>query len=100
MSVQKNGQQIIKVTRNKQTGMWEIPLETQQSKVVVNEIMDQTTKTITVTVSPCLTFHPNNKKPLQVNQADFPQDFTRPRRGVNKEASGKIDKKKLDTYTL
>ena len=34
MSVQKNGQEIIKSTRNKQTRMWEVPLETQQSEVV------------------------------------------------------------------
>ena len=31
MPVQKNGQEIVKVTRNKQTEMWKVPLETQQS---------------------------------------------------------------------
>ena len=30
MSAQKNGQKIRKGTRNKQTGMWEVPLEIQQ----------------------------------------------------------------------
>ena len=30
ISVQKNVQEIIKGTRNKQTGMWGVPLETQQ----------------------------------------------------------------------
>ena len=43
-SFQKNGQKIIKVTRNKQTGMWEVLLETQLSEVVANTILEQTTK--------------------------------------------------------
>ena len=30
MSVHKNGQEIIKGTQNKKTGMWEVPLEAQQ----------------------------------------------------------------------
>ena len=32
VSVQNNGQQIIKVAKNKQTGMWEFTLEIQQSE--------------------------------------------------------------------
>ena len=44
MSVQNNEQQIIKFTRNNKTVIWEVTLETQQSEVVVNNIMDQTTK--------------------------------------------------------
>ena len=44
MSVQKNGQEIIKGTRNKQTGMWEVTLEAQQSETVTNKILAQTTK--------------------------------------------------------
>ena len=31
MLVQENGQEIIKGTRNKQNGIWEVPLETQKS---------------------------------------------------------------------
>ena len=31
MSIQKNGEEIIKGTRNKKTVMWEVPLGTQQS---------------------------------------------------------------------
>ena len=34
ISVQKNRQDIIKGTINKQTGMWDVPLETQQSEAV------------------------------------------------------------------
>ena len=41
----KNGQQIIKCTRNNQNGMWEVLLETKQSEVEENNIMEHTTKT-------------------------------------------------------
>ena len=68
MSVQKNGQEIIRVTRNKQTRMWEVPLETQKSEDVRDTIMAQTLKTITITVPSCRTFQPNNSKPPQVNK--------------------------------
>ena len=44
ISIQKNGKEIIKVTRNKKTGIWEVPLGTQQSENVVNNIMAQTSK--------------------------------------------------------
>ena len=40
----ENLQVIIKGTRNKQTGMWEVPLETQQSEAVTRNILDQKTK--------------------------------------------------------
>ena len=43
-TVQKIGQKILKGTRNKPTGMWEVTLEQQQSKPVVNSILSQTTK--------------------------------------------------------
>ena len=39
MKVQNKGQQILKVTSNKQTGTWEVILITQQSKPVVNHIL-------------------------------------------------------------
>ena len=42
-TVQNNGQQILKFTRNKKTGLWEVTLETQQSKMVLSNILDQTT---------------------------------------------------------
>ena len=44
MQVQKNGQEILKGTRNKQTGMWEVTLKKKQSEAVTNNIMSQTTK--------------------------------------------------------
>ena len=44
MSVQNNVQELIKGTKNKQTVMWEVPLEIQQSEAVVNNIMSKTTK--------------------------------------------------------
>ena len=44
MSIQKNREEIIKGTRNKKIGMWEVPLGPQQSKNVVNNIMAQTSK--------------------------------------------------------
>ena len=44
ISVQNNRQIIIKVTRNKQTGMWGVPLKTQQSEILTNNIMVQTNK--------------------------------------------------------
>ena len=42
--IHKNGEEIIKGTRHKKTGMWEAPLGTQQSENMVNNIMAQTSK--------------------------------------------------------
>ena len=39
ISIHKNGEEIIKGTRKKKTGMWEVPLETQQEENVVNKIL-------------------------------------------------------------
>ena len=39
MSVQNNGQDIIKGTRNKKYGMWEVPLATQKSESVTNNVL-------------------------------------------------------------
>ena len=44
MSVQKNGQEIIKGTRNNKTVIWEVPLKTQQPASEINNIMAQTSK--------------------------------------------------------
>ena len=44
MSVHKNGQEIIKGTRNNKTGMWEVPLENQQSETETNKILEQSSK--------------------------------------------------------
>ena len=44
MSIHKNGEETIKGTRNKKTGMWEVPLGPQQPENVVNKIMAQTSK--------------------------------------------------------
>ena len=35
----------MKGSRNKQTGMWEVPMKIQQSEAVKNKIRDQTFKT-------------------------------------------------------
>ena len=40
----KKWTKIIKGNRNKQTRIWEVPLETQQFKIVVNNILAQTNK--------------------------------------------------------
>ena len=45
ISVENNGQEIIKGTRNKKNGMWEVPLETQQPAAAINDILVQTSKT-------------------------------------------------------
>ena len=44
MSIHKNGEEIIKGTRNKKTRMWEVPLGPQKSENVVNNILAQTSK--------------------------------------------------------
>ena len=44
MSIQKNGEEIIKGTINKKTGMWEVPLGTQKSENVANNILEQNSK--------------------------------------------------------
>ena len=44
MSIHKNGEEIIKGNINNKTVMWEVPLGTQQSENVVNNILEQTQK--------------------------------------------------------
>ena len=44
MAVQNNGQEIIKGTRNKKNGTWEVPLDTQQPSAVINNIQEQSSK--------------------------------------------------------
>ena len=44
MYIQNNGEEIIKGARNKNTGMWEVPLGPQQSETMVNNILAQTSK--------------------------------------------------------
>ena len=44
MSIQKNGEETIKGTRNMKTGMWEVPLGQQQSENAVSNILAQTSK--------------------------------------------------------
>ena len=44
MPIQENGLEIIKGTRDKKTGMWEVPLGTQKPENVVNNILAQTSK--------------------------------------------------------
>ena len=44
ISVHNNGQEIVKSTRNKKTGMLEVPLDIQQSQAVTNNILAQTSK--------------------------------------------------------
>ena len=44
MSPQKQSRQKIKVTWNKQTGIWEVTLKTKQSKTMINNILDWKTK--------------------------------------------------------
>ena len=42
MAIKNNGKETIKGTRNRKTGIWEVPLGTQQSENVVNNILAQT----------------------------------------------------------
>ena len=65
MSVQKNGQYIIKGTINKQGVMWKVPLETQQSEAMENNILAQTAKTRTSTVPPKICFSPTTESLLK-----------------------------------
>ena len=44
MSIQKNGEEIIKGTINKKTGMWGVPLGPQQSENLVNNILEKNSK--------------------------------------------------------
>ena len=39
MSVHNNGQEIVKGARKNKTGVWEMPLETQQPAAVINNIL-------------------------------------------------------------
>ena len=44
MTVKNNSHIILKGNSNKQTVMWEFPLETQKSEIVANKILAHTTK--------------------------------------------------------
>ena len=44
ISIQKNGKYIIKGTRKKKTGMWEVSLGPQQYKNLVNNILEENSK--------------------------------------------------------
>ena len=44
MSINNNGEKIIKGTRNKKTGIWEVPMGPKQPENVVNNILAQTSK--------------------------------------------------------
>ena len=44
ITVQNNGKKILRGTSKKKTGMWEVPILTQQSKPTVNTILSQTSK--------------------------------------------------------
>ena len=44
MLVQNNVLKLLRCTRNKQIGMWEVPMLIQESKPTVNNILDHTTK--------------------------------------------------------
>ena len=43
-SIQNNGEEVIKGTINKKTGMWELPLGPQQAENVLNNILGKTSK--------------------------------------------------------
>ena len=73
LQFKKKGQQIIKGTRNKQTGMWEVTLDTQKSKIVVNNILDQTTKLELAQYLHITLLRPTEKNHPQGNQYRFTQ---------------------------
>ena len=71
MIVHNNGQEIIKGTRNKQTGMWEVTLETQQSETMVNNIMAHTNKPELSKYLPAALFSPTTARLLKVIKQGF-----------------------------
>ena len=90
MSVQNNGQRIIKGNRNKKNGIWGVPLETQQPAAVINNILVQKSKNRTSTLLSCSTVPPTYKKSHQGHQTRFPEDVASPDLKTNQEAYGKI----------
>ena len=70
--------------------MWEVPLGSQQSENVVNNIMEQTRKTRTILVFTCSTFQPNYNKCPQGNQTIFPEDVDVPNRKTHQETPWEI----------
>ena len=70
-SVHKKVQQMIKGTRNKQTVTWEVSLDTQQSNIVVNNILDQTTKSELSQYFHAPVFRPTTTSPLKAINMGF-----------------------------
>ena len=69
--VQKNGQQIIKCTRNKKTGVWEVTLETKQSEIVENNMLAHTTKPELTQYFHVALFRPTTGSLLKAMKQDF-----------------------------
>ena len=77
MSVYNNLQEIIKFTRNKKTGMWEVTLKTQKSEAAKKN-SGTNIKTRNITVFTCRTVQPNYIKYPQGHQTIFLEDVARP----------------------
>ena len=71
MPVQTNGQEILKGTIKKQTGMWEVPLETQQPEFMANKIMDKTTKPELTQYLHAALFRPTSERLLKATKQGF-----------------------------
>ena len=82
---QKNGDEIIKVTRNKKTGIWEVPLGTQHLKKCVKQHYGTYFKTRVILITTCSTFRPNYINYPQGNQTRFPEYAVVPYRKIIKK---------------
>ena len=93
MSIQNNQEEIIKGTRNKNTGMWEVPLGPQQSKNVVNNILAQTSKPELAQYLHAALFIPTTKNLLKATKQGFLKTWpVLTEKLINKQLRKSIDK--------
>ena len=93
MAVQNNGQEIIKGTRNKKNGTWEVPLDTQQPSAVINNIQEQSSKPEPAHYLHAALFSPTTASLLKA----IKQGFLKTWPGLNKKAYQEASEKSRNT---
>ena len=97
--VHKNGQEIIKCTRNKQIRMWEVLLKTKQSEAVENKNLDHTTKPELSQYLHAALFRPTAAIILKETKKGFLKTCPGPQKISSRSILKNQGKQQLDTCT-
>ena len=76
LPVKNNGQEIIKGTSTKKTGMWEVPLDTQKPAAVINNILAQISKSELAQYLHTSLFSPNTESLAKAIKQGFLKTWT------------------------